>query len=125
MSSLWWVYKALLANAKAGQQPKVEWGLPPPLPLPAYQPQNVGARAGGQAPNIVQGMNPVAQNYGFPPGPNPAQVQAPVPTPGNNTSRVEAWPAYAVNTVDVKGKAPAGEKMEQDIASTKRHFGYT
>lgn len=31
-----------LAKANVSQQSEVAWGLPPPPPLPAYQPRNMG-----------------------------------------------------------------------------------
>nr|CAD1830231.1 unnamed protein product [Ananas comosus var. bracteatus] len=87
----------------AGQQPEIAWGLPPPPPIAAYQPQNVEARAGGQAPNI-QGANPVVQNFGLPQGPNIAQAQ--VPILGNN-NEIYAQIEEAIQNIFGEGARPA------------------
>lgn len=73
------------ANMNACQQLEIAWGLPSPLSLLTYQSQNMGMRAEGQGPAVLQGLNPTVENYGLPPGPNIAQAPVPSPIMGNNS----------------------------------------
>lgn len=71
-------------NVNIGQQPEIVWSLPLPPPLPTYQPQNGGVRAGGQGPNAAQGFNPAVQNYVPPLEMNEILAPAPALEQGTN-----------------------------------------